>query len=196
MLTTQLSPLGFSPVALPGFISGPHRLPWPKSWLSLSVLQVLTHTSPALGLPRLIRTLSLERNTQFPVYLWALTPEYETISEVIFKILIITFVPSYSKWTLKKKYHKKFILQASQRLRALKPSSSAWISESNPMDSMDVSLSELRELVTDREASRAVIHGITKSWTRLSDWTELNLMGLIQLGYISFNYVLYVWILK
>ena len=36
-------------------------------------------------------------------------------------------------------------------------------------DSMDVSLSELRELVMDREAWRAVIHGVTKSWTRLSD---------------------------
>ena len=36
-------------------------------------------------------------------------------------------------------------------------------------DSMDVSLSELRELVMDRKASRAVIHGVAKSWTRLSD---------------------------
>ena len=41
-------------------------------------------------------------------------------------------------------------------------------------DSMDVSLSELRELVMDREAWRAAIHGIAKSPTRLSDWTELN----------------------
>ena len=40
-------------------------------------------------------------------------------------------------------------------------------------DSMDVSLSELRELVMDREAWRAAIHGVTKSRTRLSDWTEL-----------------------
>ena len=37
------------------------------------------------------------------------------------------------------------------------------------MDSMDVSLSELRELVMDREAWRAVIHGVAKSQTRLSD---------------------------
>ena len=36
-------------------------------------------------------------------------------------------------------------------------------------DSMDVSLSELRELVMDREAWRAAVHGITKSWTQLSD---------------------------
>ena len=40
-------------------------------------------------------------------------------------------------------------------------------------DSMDMSLSELRELVMDREAWHAVIHGVTKSRTRLSDWTEL-----------------------
>ena len=40
-------------------------------------------------------------------------------------------------------------------------------------DSMDVSLSELRELVIRREAWRASIHGVSKSQTRLSNWTEL-----------------------
>ena len=53
-------------------------------------------------------------------------------------------------------------------------------------DSMDVSLSELWELVMNREAWRAVIHGVAKSQTQLSNWTELNWITY-QCGVFSFD---------
>ena len=45
-------------------------------------------------------------------------------------------------------------------------------------NSMDMNLSELQELVIDREAWCPVIHGVAKSWTRLSDWTGLSPLGI------------------
>ena len=43
-------------------------------------------------------------------------------------------------------------------------------------DSMDMSLGGFQELVMDREAWHSIVHGVTKSWTWLSNWTELNIL--------------------
>ena len=77
-------------------------------------------------------------------------------------------------------------------------------------DSMDMSLSKLWELAMDREAWRAAVHGVAKSWTQLSDWTELNWCIYFNLGefpwvillmtsflwfsLFSFSWTTFIWI--
>ena len=56
-------------------------------------------------------------------------------------------------------------------------------------DSTDMSLRKLWELVKDRETKPAVVHGVTKNWTRLSDWTELNWTWKLEI-YLFYEIVL------
>ena len=59
-------------------------------------------------------------------------------------------------------------------------------------DSMGMSLGEFRVLVIDREAWCAAIHGAAKSWTQLSDWTELNWTVLCKLLYLTIKNALFL----
>ena len=62
-------------------------------------------------------------------------------------------------------------------------------------DLMDVSLSELRKLVMVREAWRAAIHGVAKSRTRLSDWTECYLLSLLYFIFLDFFFPILYFLL-
>ena len=66
-------------------------------------------------------------------------------------------------------------------------------------NSKDMSLNKLWELVMNREASYAAVHGVTKNWTRLSDWTELknpfslfSWLSILRVNYLTLSYMFHI----
>ena len=96
-----------------------------------------------------------------------ISPEY-SLEGLMLKLKLQYFPPDVKNWLIwKDPYAGK-----DWRLRRRGRQRMRWWDAST--NSVDLCLSKLQELVMDREACRAVIHGLTKSWTWLSDWTDLN----------------------
>ena len=104
---------------------------------------------------------------------------YWTFGAMLFNVIVFHLAFNWSSWPLATWCEELTHLKrpwCGERLRAGgEEDDRGWGGWDSITDSMDMGLGGLQELVMDREAWRAVVHGAAKSRTRLRDWTELNM---------------------
>ena len=115
---------------------------------------------------RLLRVLWTERRSNQSI-LREISPEY-SLEGLMLRLKLQYF--GHLMWRTDS-LEKTLMLGRTEGRRRRKRQRMRWLDDIT--DSMDMSMSKLQDWVMDREAWHATVHGITKSWTRLSDWTEL-----------------------